>query len=132
MRHLIAAVLAVLVLAGPARAEEGIEKVISAQIEAFLADDFETAFTFASPTIQGIFKTPDNFGRMVREGYPMVWRPADVTFMQSEVMGGQLWQPILVRDAQGALHVLDYQMVETGAGWKINAVRLRKAPPGLA
>ena len=52
-----------------------IESVISKQIEAFRADDFATAFTFASPNIRSMFGTPDNFGVMVRRGYPMVWRP---------------------------------------------------------
>ena len=125
MRHLIAAVLAVLVLVAPARADEGIEKVISAQIEAFLADDFETAFTFASPTIKGIFGTPERFGMMVRQGYPMVWRPSEVRFLALDQREGALWQAVMVRDAAGALHVLDYQMVPGEDGWQINAVTLR-------
>ena len=48
----------------------------------FLQDDFATAFTFASPNIQGIFGTHQNFGQMVRSGYPMVWRPADVQYIE--------------------------------------------------
>lgn len=128
----LAAFLAGLMAALPLRADESaFRSVISDQITAFQADDFDRAFTFASPSIQGIFQTPENFGRMVREGYPMVWRPADVTFLEAEVIAGQLWQSVMVRDGQGALHILEYQMIETEAGWKINAVRMRPAPPGL-
>ena len=36
--------------------EQEIEGVISNQLEAFKADDFEQAFTFAAPNIQGIFQ----------------------------------------------------------------------------
>ena len=53
-------------------ASSGIEATINRQIEAFQADDFATAFTFASPTIQGMFGTSDRFGAVVRQGYPMV------------------------------------------------------------
>jgi hypothetical protein len=53
-----------------------IETTIQNQLNAFIADDFATAFTFASPNIKGIFGTPENFGAMVTQGYPMVHRPA--------------------------------------------------------
>jgi hypothetical protein len=106
--------------------------VIAAQIEAFLADDFDTAFSYASPMIQGMFQTPENFGVMVREGYPMVWRPSDVEFLSLETRQGVLWQDVLVRDAGGALHILEYQMVEGDEGWRINAVRVRKPGDGMA
>ena len=126
----LVALCASLVATSPRADDAAIRTVISDQIAAFQSDDFARAFSYASPTIQGIFQTSDNFGRMVREGYPMVWRPADVTFLESKLIGGLLWQGVMVRDAQGALHILEYQMVETDAGWKINAVRT--APPGLA
>lgn len=107
-----------------------IETTIGGQIDAFLADDFETAFTFASPSIQGMFGTPENFGRMVRDGYPMVWRPAEVQYLELRDIGGALWQRILIRDADGAAHLLDYQMIETETGWKINGVQYI-APPDV-
>ena len=66
--------------AGAQDAQGAIREVISDQIAAFEADDFATAFGFASPAIREMFGTPDRFGRMVREGYPMVWRPGGVRF----------------------------------------------------
>ena len=54
--------------------------MISKQIEAFKADDFDTAFSFASPMIQRMFGSASTFGEMVQNGYPMVWRPAEVRF----------------------------------------------------
>jgi hypothetical protein len=108
--------------------ETAIEGVIQRQIDAFLADDFATAFTYASPNIQGIFGSPDNFGAMVRDGYPMVWRPDAVAFGALREVGGRLWQRVIVTDAAGAVHALDYQMIETGDGWQINAVQLLQAP----
>lgn len=125
--------LAGLALAPASRAEEGpVRAVISAQIEAFKADDFATAFDHASPTIRGIFGNPDRFGAMVRNGYPMVWRPAEVTFLGLETRDGLLWQDVLVRDRGGALHILEYQMEQGASGWKINGVNIRRAGAGAA
>ncbi len=126
-------VIAGVVIAPGVRAQgEPIRAVISAQIEAFEADDFDTAFTYASPTIQRMFGSAQNFGAMVKSGYPMVWRPNELKFLALEQRGGLLWQDVLVRDAQGALHILEYQMQQDGAGWKINGVNIRKATAGTA
>ncbi|MES0826354.1 DUF4864 domain-containing protein [Ruegeria sp. SCP11] len=101
-----------------------IEANISAQIQAFKADDFTTAFTFASPNIQRLFQTPENFGVMVKRGYPMVWRPADVRFLELREVAGALWQKVMITDGGGRVHILDYQMVPLETGWKINGVQL--------
>ncbi|MCX8954459.1 DUF4864 domain-containing protein [Ruegeria sp. NA] len=101
-----------------------IEANIAAQIQAFRADDFATAFTFASPSIQRLFRNPDNFGAMVRNGYPMVWRPADVRFLELREVDGALWQKVMITDGNGRVHLLDYQMIPLTEGWKINGVQL--------
>ena len=125
-------VLAFSVMAFAAPAEDSpnraIEGVIQGQIDAFLEDDFATAFSYASPSIKGIFGTPDRFGQMVREGYPMVWRPSDVQFGELREVAGRLWQRVIVRDADGRVHALDYNMIPTDDGWQINGVQLLQAP----
>lgn len=105
-----------------------IEGVIGSQIEAFKMDDFAQAFTYAAPNIQGIFGTPENFGRMVTQGYPMVWRPADVTYLDLRQEGGRYVQTVRIEDAQGAVHFLAYAMIETADGWKIGGVQILEAP----
>lgn len=130
----VAVCLAILTLPVAGRAQEarvpepGIEATIRAQIGAFLADDFGTAFTFASPMIQGMFGTSERFGQMVRNGYPMVWRPGEVRFLELRETGGALWQKVLIRDQAGRLHVLDYQMIPGEGGWRINGVQILQAP----
>ena len=133
MRQLLLTLCAALLFSTTARADEAaIRDVISSQIEAFQADDFTTAFTYASPTIRQVFKTPENFGAMVRRGYPMVWRPAEMNFLSIETVDGLLWQNVMIRDQGGGLHILEYQMIQMENGWKINAVRMRRAPEGAA
>ena len=113
---------------GAVAQDRDIEGVISGQIEAFKADDFEEAFTFAAPSIQLMFRTPENFGIMVRRGYPMVWRPAEVTFLDLREEGGRCVQTVQIEDAEGTIHLLAYSMTQTEAGWKISGVQFLEAP----
>lgn len=104
--------------------DPAIEGTIQSQFDAFLKNDVTTAFSFASPGIKGMFGTPENFGRMVQNGYPMVWRPAEVQYLELREVAGNLWQRVMVTDQSGRTHLLDYQMVQTPEGWQINAVQL--------
>ncbi len=125
MRRLLLAVsLSAGLASGTFAQSDEIEANISAQIQAFKADDFATAFTFASPNIQRLFGDPENFGIMVRRGYPMVWRPADVRFLELREISGALWQKVMITDGDGRVHLLDYQMIQQENGWKINGVQL--------
>ena len=120
------------VLAGMANAEEripGIEMTIQGQIDAFLVDDFEKAFTYASPTIKRIFGSHQRFGMMVRNGYPMVHRPSNVEFQELRRQGGLLFQKVRILDAKGIPYFMEYHMIETPKGWQIDGVELLAAPP---
>ncbi|WP_103258311.1 DUF4864 domain-containing protein [Tabrizicola aquatica] len=129
MRNGLYAALLAACLALPAGAQETpIQETIQNQIDAFRADDFARAFTYASPTIKGMFGTPENFGAMVQNGYPMVHRPAEVEMQELREVAGNLWQRVRIVDQAGRAHLLDYMMVETAEGWQINAVQLLPAP----
>lgn len=115
--------------ASPSQAQDAdIRSVITSQIEAFKADDFDTAFTFAAPSIQNMFRTPQNFGRMVSQGYPMVWRPAEVDYLDLRRENGGIFQDVEITDSDGARHLLEYRMTETDGVWKISGVRILQAP----
>lgn len=130
LKLLALAGLATLPFSGMATAQsESASDVIRSQIDAFIADDVGTAFGFASPMIQGMFGTPERFGEMVRGGYPMVWRPDDVRFLDSRDAGPARYQTVMIRDQAGALHFLEYMMIKQGGEWRINGVRFLE-PPG--
>ncbi len=128
------AVLAFVLALGPALAQEPqprnpeIEAVIGDQLQAFEARDIDRAFSHASPTIKGIFGSPEVFGLMVRRGYPMVWAPGEVTYLDLAEIGGALWQRVEIIDQAGRRHYLGYQMVPGETGWKIGGVRILEAP----
>ncbi|MEM7073863.1 MAG: DUF4864 domain-containing protein [Pseudomonadota bacterium] len=133
MLSVCVAVALVVFHSGLARADsDAVRKVISDQITAFQADDFDTAFTFASPSIKQIFGDAERFGQMVRNGYPMVWRPAEVTFLETEQVDGAFRQHVLIRDQQGVYYELQYDMIEGEEGWKINGVQVKRASEGIA
>ncbi|WP_102106915.1 DUF4864 domain-containing protein [Oceaniglobus roseus] len=135
MTRIFLTIAAVFALSLPLRAQTttvmpdpGIEAVISQQMEAFKAEDFDRAFSFASPTIQGVFGSSERFRNMVVTGYPMVHHPQEVQFLELRSIGGQVWQKVLVKDAAGVYYALDYQMVQSPeGGWQINGVQLLKA-----
>lgn len=134
LKRLLSAFALVFVMAGGIHAQDvvpaepGIESTIQNQIDAFLEDDFATAFTFASPMIQRFFGTPDNFGTMVRQGYPMVWRPSDVRFGDLRRVDGALWQTVIVKDGDGVTHVLGYEMIQQDGAWRIAGVQVLPQP----
>ena len=105
-----------------------IEAAIASQFDAFRTGDVEDAWTYASPNIQSLFGSVGNFARMVEQGYPMVWQPGEVDFIDLQSFGGLLVQRVQVIDAEGRVHYLGYQMVETEGGWRINGVQLLPAP----
>ncbi|MFT6451920.1 MAG: hypothetical protein ACJA06_001407 [Halocynthiibacter sp.] len=126
MRFILALCLG-LMAAQPANAD-AITDVISEQLDAFRAGDTARAFSYASPMIQGIFGEPDQFGAMVREGYPAIWAPSPPRFTAREESGAATLQRVLILDKEGVAHIMEYEMIEQAEGWKINGVREVPAP----
>ena len=105
-----------------------LQDVISRQLGAFVARDVDLAWTYASPMIQGLFGNPRNFGEMVAQGYPMVWDNSDARFVGTREAAGRVYQQVMVQDATGVLHMLEYAMIETAEGWKIDGVSILPRP----
>ena len=124
MGRIFGIILGFLTFITPAWAQDSgaIEDVIANQLSAFNDRDVQTAWSFASPMIQGLFGNPQNFGMMVEQGYPMVWTNTDVQFLELREIAGQFYQKVMMRDPSGQRHVMEYTMVETPAGWLINGV----------
>ena len=128
MRAMLLGLLCWACLAVSSQAEpEDFQATIDRQITAFLADDFEKAFSFATPSLRTYFRTPENFRAMVTQGYPMVWRPDQVEYLDYREEGGAFFQKVQIIDQQGALHILEYRMVVEEGGWRIGGVRILDA-----
>jgi hypothetical protein len=123
MKHLLISALFLLPAAAQAQ-DATIEDVITDQLQAFVDRDIAGAWEHASPMIQGMFGTPENFGMMVRNGYPMVWDNSDVRFLDRTEFQSRTRQEVQIQGPQGLFYILDYQMIETPDGWRINSVQV--------
>ena len=101
--------------------------VIEKQLAAFADDEAERAFALASPKIQEMFITARNFMDMVRIAYPVVYRPASLSFQVPYVEGDEVWQVVEMRDAQGMDWTAIYTLLRQADGvWRINGCVLRR------
>jgi hypothetical protein len=123
------AALTAMFLATPAFTQDAsIEDVITNQLKAFNDRDVTQAWQYASPMIQGMFGSPDNFGMMVERGYPMVWDNSNVRFLDRQDFDSRTRQEVMITGPDGQFYILDYQMIETPDGWLINGVQVIPAP----
>lgn len=98
-----------------------VRAVIEGQLDAFAADDAERAYSYASAAIRTQFADAATFMAMVRSGYPMVVRPATVTFFQPVRVDDTVLQKLQLRDRAGRLWQATYQLEQQArVGWRIN------------
>ena len=107
---------------------QAIRGVIEAQLDAFAKDDAEQAFALAAPPIQTMFGNAANFMRMVKTGYPVVYRPMSVTFLKPEVIEGEIMQAVQMSDQQGQVWVAHYRMLrQKNKPWLINGCQIERS-----
>jgi len=99
-----------------------VRNTISSQIEAFKENNIAKAYTFAAPNIQAQFPNPDVFGLMVRNGYPVIWRPKSFKFTKFQDLGNKSIQRVLFQSYDGRLETYDYILEKYDDLWKIAGV----------
>lgn len=110
-------------MAGPLPEAETskIQSVIVAQFAAFAEDDAERAFQTATPAVREAVGDSGRFLAMVRGAYPMVYRPASVTFHKPQEDEGSVLQLVEITDSDAkswlALFALERQ---PDATWRIS------------
>jgi len=113
-----------------ARADDDVgagQTVIRSQEQAFARDDAEAAYTFAAPSIQSVFRTPEIFMHMVRSGYGPVYRHRSFEFGEAKFVDGKIVQAVHVIDAEGAAWEALYYLEPQGDGsLKISGCILKK------
>jgi hypothetical protein len=108
---------------------ETFRSIVAAQIDAFRRDDGATAYSYASPTIQGLFPGVERFMAMVRLGYQPVYRPRSVTFGDVVETPKGPEQRVYVTGPDGRHWVAIYTFQKQPDGsWKINGCVLAEDP----
>ncbi len=96
-------------------------ELVRAQLAAFASDDADKAFSLASPSIRQAFGTAEQFMRMVRGAYPVVYRPASVIFLKPELEQDDLLQPVHMTDQSGSGWLAVYQLQrQEDKSWRIS------------
>ena len=125
-----------MLLHGPASAQAAspeqtgaMRAVVEAQLAAFADDDAARAFSYAAPAIRQMFGSPERFLAMVRSGYPVVYRPATVTFLNPHRVEGQWIQGVHMTDAGGTLWLAIYRLdLQPDRTWRISGCDVQPAP----
>ena len=108
--------------------ENEIKFIVNQQLEAFQDDDFEKAYSFASPTIKKMFSSPEVFRKMVIGGYQAVYRPQSIKMGSVEIIKGVTTLKVYLVDPNGEFVTANYLMEKQGNGeWLIAGCILSKA-----
>lgn len=97
-----------------------IKLVVQTQLKAFATDDAKRAFSLADKNIQQMFGNADQFLQMVRDTYPVVYRPASVAFFKPQLDGKAVVQRVALTDGQGNAWVAVYRLEQQeNRAWRI-------------
>ena len=108
--------------------ENEIKFIVNQQLEAFQDDDFEKAYSFASPTIKKMFSSPEVFRKMVIGGYQAVYRPQSIKIGSVEIIKGVTTLKVYLVDPNGEFVTANYLMEKQENGeWLIAGCILSKA-----
>lgn len=105
--------------------EVNTQAVIQDQISAFQSKDYDRAFSHAAPTIKQIFKTKENFIRMVKGGYSVLYSPDSYIFGRNFNLDGTIHQEVIATDEKGNQWQAIYTLKQQPDGsWKITGVKM--------
>lgn len=103
----------------PPADSSGVSAVVREQLQAFAAEDAGRAFSLADPKLRTHFVDAEEFLDSVRSQYPMVLKPASVSFMKPETVGTIAMQKVRLTDGEGYGWLLTYVLHREGQQWLI-------------
>lgn len=113
-----------------ASAEDPLETtrtLIEEQINAFLHDDAEKAYSFAAPAIKALYPDKERFFAMVKKSYGPVYHPGNYAFGRSKSIddGAIIYHEVLITGRDGKDWTALYQLArQPGGDYKINGVEI--------
>lgn len=99
---------------------DSIRSTVASQLSAMAAGDAQRAFSLAVPGIRQQFGNADTFMAMVKNGYPMVIRPAATTYFVATANAKGALQQVRLQDPEGRLWLATYVLARQADGhWRI-------------
>ena len=104
-----------------AKDNKAIQTVVQSQLAAFAKDDADKAFSYATPELRKTIGTPTAFMAMVKNSYPVVYRPASIVFLKVEGSGDEVVQKVQMLDASGTSFLAVYSLQrQKDKAWRIS------------
>ena len=127
LRKTILFIITFLSISSLAKSEISYEKefdetqfIIESQIQAFLDENAELAYSFAAPLIKMKFNNPLEFMSMVKNYYEPVYNPKQFYFIDARYFEGAIYHQLQVISQQDESFLATYSLIQDGGKWKIS------------
>ena len=127
LKKMILIILTFLSISSLAKSEISYEKefdetqfIIESQIQAFLDENAELAYSYAAPLIKMKFNNPLEFMSMVKNYYEPVYNPKQFYFIDARYFEGAIYHQLQVISQQDESFLATYSLIQDGGKWKIS------------
>ena len=127
LKKSILIIITILSLSGLAKSETSFEKefsetqsVIESQIQAFLDENAELAYSHAAPLIKMKFTNPIEFMSMVKNYYEPVYNPKQFYFLEAKYYEGAIYHQLQVISQKNESFLATYSLIQDEGSWKIS------------
>ena len=127
LKKSILIIITILSLSGLAKSETSFEKefsetqsVIESQIQAFLDENAELAYSYAAPMIKMKFTNPIEFMSMVKNYYEPVYNPKQFYFLEAKYYEGAIYHQLQVISQKNESFLATYSLIQDEGRWKIS------------
>ena len=94
--------------------------IIESQIQAFLDENAELAYSYAAPLIKMKFNNPQEFMYMVKNYYEPVFNPKQFQFVDAKYFEGAIFHQLKIISQKNEAFVATYSLIQDEGKWKIS------------
>lgn len=127
LKKTILIIITFLIISSLAKSEISYEKefdetqfIIESQIQAFLDENAELAYSYAAPLIKMKFNNPLEFMSMVKNYYEPIYNPKQFYFMDARYFEGAIYHQLQVISQQDESFLATYSLIQDEGKWKIS------------
>ena len=96
------------------------QSIIESQIQAFLDENAELAYSYAAPLIKMKFNSPQEFMYMVKNYYEPVYNPKQFQFIDAKYFEGAIFHQLQVISQNNESFLATYSLIQNEGKWKIS------------
>ena len=96
------------------------QSIIESQIQAFLDENAELAYSYAARLIKMKFNSPQEFMYMVRNYYEPVYNPKQFQFLDAKYFEGAIFHQLQVISQKNESFLATYSLIQDEGKWKIS------------